>query len=128
MRIREVDDIGPVARQRRRDLELSQAEVARRAGVTRQWLVRFEQGNADVTLGKAFAVLRALGLAMRLNPSTDSAASIDLYRIPRADTVDAEVLDRLRERIEETRVKIADLDESRGKRSGGTAPAGAPHE
>jgi HTH-type transcriptional regulator/antitoxin HipB len=68
VRIRAEGDFGTIARQRRRDLALSQAELAERAGVTRQWVVRFEQGNAEVSLSKAFAVMRELSLTLRADP------------------------------------------------------------
>lgn len=72
MRIRSADSFGAVARQQRRDLGLSQEVVAKRAGVTRQWLVRFERGSTDVTLSKVFAVLTELELVTRV----DAAASV----------------------------------------------------
>lgn len=83
MRLRSTDNFGAVARRRRRRLGISQAEVASRAGVTRQWLVRFEQGNADVSLSKAFSVLSELGLIVRADePST---AETPEFRIPQID-------------------------------------------
>ncbi|GAA2233738.1 HipA domain-containing protein [Herbiconiux moechotypicola] len=62
MRIASAADYGYLARDRRVELELSQAELAERAGVTRQWLVRFEQGSTETTVAKVQAVLRALDL------------------------------------------------------------------
>jgi transcriptional regulator with XRE-family HTH domain len=56
------EDFGRVARQRRLDLNLSQDDLAERAGVTRQWLSRFESAKADVSLSKALLVLRELDL------------------------------------------------------------------
>jgi transcriptional regulator with XRE-family HTH domain len=85
MRIQAVDDLGAVARQRRLDLGLSQAELARRAGLTRQWLVRFEQGNSDVSLSKAFAVLRELNLTVRVDPTEARSVTLPAvkYTIPK---------------------------------------------
>ena len=103
MRIREVEDFGAVARQRRRDLGLSQDAVARRAGVTRQWLVRFEQGNSEVSLSKVFAVLGELELAVRTDPvgAARSGATHTLtYTIPKTDVsqFDSAALRRVLER------------------------------
>jgi transcriptional regulator with XRE-family HTH domain len=56
------EDLGRVARQRRLDLNLSQHDLAERAGVTRQWLSRFESAKADVSLSKALLVIRELDL------------------------------------------------------------------
>jgi len=89
MRIREVEDFGAVARQRRRDLGLSQDALAKRAGVTRQWLVRFEQGNPDVSLSKVFAVVVELGLTLRTDPSESRSRTTDMpsfsFTIPRIE-------------------------------------------
>lgn len=89
MRIREVEDFGAVARQRRRDLGLSQDALAKRAGVTRQWLVRFEQGNLDVSLSKVFAVMVELGLTLRTDPSESRSRTIGMpsfsFTIPRIE-------------------------------------------
>ena len=83
MRIRTEDDFGAVARQRRHDLGLSQADLAQRAGVTRQWLVRFERGNTEVTLSKAFAVLRELDLLLSADPAELRSLTI---KVPQVST------------------------------------------
>ncbi|MCS5714750.1 helix-turn-helix transcriptional regulator [Herbiconiux sp. CPCC 205716] len=75
MRIRSTDELGGVVRQRRRELALSQNELAERAEVTRQWLVRFERGNTEVSLSKVFAVLRELGLSVRVAAPPSPAAA-----------------------------------------------------
>lgn len=109
MRIRGSQDLGALARQRRRDLGISQKDLAARADVTRQWLVRFEQGNTDVTLSKAFAVLTELGLTVRVDTGTTSAQTA-VYEIPKVDvgrfavseqerTLTSARLDELRDRI-----------------------------
>jgi HTH-type transcriptional regulator/antitoxin HipB len=89
MRIRAVDDFGAVARQRRQDLGLSQAELAERAGVTRQWLVRFERGNSEVSLSKVFALLSELGLVVRADASgagrTGASSPEPKFTVPKVD-------------------------------------------
>ena len=89
MRIREVEDFGAVARQRRRDLGLSQDVLAKRAGVTRQWLVRFEQGNPEVSLSKVFAVMVELGLTLRTDRGESRSRTTDMpsfsFTIPRIE-------------------------------------------
>jgi transcriptional regulator with XRE-family HTH domain len=86
MRIASIGDAGNVARARRVTLGLTQIEVAKRVGVFRVWLYKFEHGS---TLGSEFAlILRlfdALGLDLqaqpRDQPTTDHASddpSIDL--------------------------------------------------
>jgi len=61
-------DVGAVVRQRRIDLSISQTELAERIDTTRQWLSRFEQGKADVTLSRVLAILRQLDLTVDLQP------------------------------------------------------------
>ena len=89
MRIREVEGFGAIARQRRRDQGLTQAELAEKSGVTRQWLVRFENGNPEVALSKVYAVLRVLELTVRVEPVAErrvGAHPIDRsFMIPTVD-------------------------------------------
>jgi DNA-binding XRE family transcriptional regulator len=66
-------DVGAGVRQRRIDLSMSQTELAERIAATRQWMSRFEQGKADVTLPRALAILRQLDLTVDLQPSIASA-------------------------------------------------------
>jgi HTH-type transcriptional regulator / antitoxin HipB len=61
--------MGGAIYQRRTDLAMTQAEVARRANVSRQWLVAVEQGKDTAEVGRVLAVLRVLGLQLDLAPS-----------------------------------------------------------
>lgn len=106
MRIRTAGELGLAARQRRRDLKLSQETVAGLAGVTRQWLVRFEGGNTEVTLSKAFAVLGALDLVTRVDPTETSFVTIPKLAIPRIDPAQLGILDAT---LTDMRGRIADI-------------------
>jgi HTH-type transcriptional regulator / antitoxin HipB len=64
-------DLGLVIRAQRQRLGLSQSQVARTAGVGRQWLVAVEQGKSGTELGMVLRTLSALGLAL----SVDNAAT-----------------------------------------------------
>lgn len=64
MRVHTVRELGGLVRDRRERLGLTQQEVARRASVTREWLVRFEQGKATVPLTRVLDVLTALDLQL----------------------------------------------------------------
>lgn len=57
-------DFGARAAERREELGLSQAQLADRAHVTRDWLARFETGRQNVTLMRVLDVYRALGLTV----------------------------------------------------------------
>lgn len=62
-----VRDLGAAVRRGRRERRLTQAVLAQRAGVSRQWLSRFESGkNPAAELGKVLDLLTALGLALEL--------------------------------------------------------------
>ena len=72
MRLRTVLELGAAARERREHLGWSQQALADAAGVTREWVVRFEGGKATVRLDRVFDVLTVLGLAVELASRTDS--------------------------------------------------------
>ncbi|NEM90812.1 helix-turn-helix domain-containing protein [Galbitalea soli] len=114
MKISGVDDIGVIVRQRRKALTLSQAELASRSGVTRQWLTRFERGNAEVALSKVFAVLRELDLMMRIDAREDSVVPRQ-YDIPRVVvprmTFEPVALARVRDRLRAIPLDEASCDE-----------------
>lgn len=51
-------------RPRREDAGITQAELARRVGVTRQTLIAIEQGKYSPTLELAFQIARAFGVGL----------------------------------------------------------------
>lgn len=62
MAIRTPADLGAVIRDRRKQLELDQATLAKRIGVSRQWVIGIERGRARAELGLVLRALNALGL------------------------------------------------------------------
>jgi len=56
----------------RRHQGITQAELARRAGVSRDWLIRLEQGHDRLEVGKVFAVLDTLGVEAVLSPRAET--------------------------------------------------------
>lgn len=96
MHIRTPRDLGLVIADRRRQLGLDQADLARRAGVSRQWIIAIEKGKPRAELGLVLRTLRALDV------------DIWLGELPSAETEHAP-----RPRIDLDRV----LDKARGKRS-----------
>jgi DNA-binding XRE family transcriptional regulator len=71
MRVRSIADAAAAVRGRRQELDLSQDQVARRAGVSRKWVYEFEAGKPTAALG--------LGLDVGTERPRDAAASaIDL--------------------------------------------------
>jgi y4mF family transcriptional regulator len=61
-----VKAMGILVRNFRRNLGLTQAELAERAGVSRKWLVEFEQGKPEAQLWMVIDVLNALGYELEI--------------------------------------------------------------
>jgi HTH-type transcriptional regulator / antitoxin HipB len=64
MRLRTPRDFGALIRERRRKNGLRQEQLARKAGVGRQWLVEVEKGKAGAALGLVLRTMEALGIAL----------------------------------------------------------------
>ncbi|HJR55076.1 MAG TPA: helix-turn-helix domain-containing protein [Rhizomicrobium sp.] len=64
MAIRTPADLGAIIRERRKHLELDQATLAKRVGVSRQWVVGIERGRARAELGLVLRALNELGLQL----------------------------------------------------------------
>jgi HTH-type transcriptional regulator/antitoxin HipB len=64
MRIRSTRDLAAAVRGRRRDLGMSQADLAQRAGVSRKWIYEFEAGKPAAEMGFVLRVLETLGLSL----------------------------------------------------------------
>lgn len=58
-------DLAVDVRTRRKDLALTQVEVAELAGVSDRFVMELEQGKPTVRLDKLTAVLEAMGLTLR---------------------------------------------------------------
>ena len=78
MRIETAKTLGLYMRDRRNALKLSQAELARRIGVSRHWIIEVERGKPRAELGLVLKALDALGLIVDVRgPSAPSAAPTD---------------------------------------------------
>ena len=64
IRVRSSVCLGAAVRQRREQAGLNQAELASRAGVSRQWLSQFENGKPTVEVSKVLVVLGVLDLRL----------------------------------------------------------------
>jgi HTH-type transcriptional regulator / antitoxin HipB len=90
MTIRSIHDLAAAIRGCRTDLGMSQAELAKRTGVSRKWIYEFEAGKPTAEFGLLLRVLDTLGLSIELTATdrtTDPAettvdldAVIDEYR------------------------------------------------
>lgn len=81
MLIRTPADLGAVIRERRKELKLGQAELARRIGTSRQWIVGVEQGRARAELGLVLRALDALDIRLDSGVTPPRKAAPDLDAI-----------------------------------------------
>jgi HTH-type transcriptional regulator/antitoxin HipB len=73
MRLKTPRDIGAVIRQRRREIGLDQASLARQVGVSRQWIIEAEAGKPGAELGLVLRTLDVLGVRLVEEASTRGA-------------------------------------------------------
>lgn len=66
MRIRTTRDLAAAVRGRRKDLAMSQAELARRGGVARKSISELESAKTTPALGLVLRVLEPLGLVIEV--------------------------------------------------------------
>jgi HTH-type transcriptional regulator/antitoxin HipB len=96
MQINSLRDLVATVRGRRLDLGLSQAEVARRAQVSRQWVGALEAGKPTAEIGLLIRVLDALELGLELNaPNAGSSDSWSRDSLPHPADLD-ELIDQYR--------------------------------
>jgi HTH-type transcriptional regulator/antitoxin HipB len=81
MLVRTPTDLGAVIRDRRKELKLDQAELARRIGTSRQWIIGIEKGRARAELGLVLRTLDALGIRLDTAITSSSKGTPDLDAI-----------------------------------------------
>ena len=96
--INSILDLSSLVRGRRHALGLSQAELAARANISRQWISAFESGRPGSELRLILRLLEALGLRLSVDPLDDAQGD----RNAPSDAVD---LDALLEAHREARVE-----------------------
>lgn len=62
MRVQTMAEAGALIRGARQETGLTQVELARRARVSREWLIKVESGHTSAELPRILAVLAELGL------------------------------------------------------------------
>lgn len=68
MRVRTMADVGAVVRDARERAGLTQVELARRAGVSREWLIKVERARTAAEMWRVLDVLEELGLILHVSP------------------------------------------------------------
>jgi len=77
MKVRSVDDIAALIRDRRRALALDQATLAKRIGVSREWIIGIEKGNPNARLDLVLRTLAALGVSLEVDGGEGVATGPD---------------------------------------------------
>jgi len=72
--IHTAEDVGLVIREQRHKLGLGQQALARRVGVSRQWIVAVEKGKQRAEVGLLLRTLRALDLVLTVDTETHRQA------------------------------------------------------
>ncbi len=81
MIVRTARDLGAAVRDARLQKGWTQAELADRIDVSRQWVISLEQGKASVELGTALRAVAALGMVANLGDAQTQHTGIDLDRL-----------------------------------------------
>lgn len=77
MEVDTLHQLAAAARARRVELGLSQAGLAARARVSRQWVSEFEGGKETAELGLVLRLIDALDLRLQLSPVGSTPAAAD---------------------------------------------------
>ncbi len=92
MNIVSVKDLTRVIRQERKSRGWTQAELAERSGVSRDWIIELEKAKPNVSLMLVLRTLKALQLPITIgespanSPSQTSSSAINLDDILRRNT------------------------------------------
>ena len=74
-------EIGKTIAQKRRELRLTQQELADRAGVSRRTLIELEHGRNDISLRRMLRILLSLGLQLDVRPASGRPTEDQLREI-----------------------------------------------
>jgi transcriptional regulator with XRE-family HTH domain len=75
-RVFTVKELGEAIKRARRELKLSQIELAQRANVARGAVQKIEEGRGTVTLDTVFKLLRTLSLDLMVESRTSATTSL----------------------------------------------------
>jgi y4mF family transcriptional regulator len=81
MLVRTPADLGAVIRDRRKQLKLDQAALAKRIGVSRQWVIEMERGHARAELALVLRALDALNIQLDTSIAQTRPGAVDIDAI-----------------------------------------------
>ncbi len=87
--LRTPTDFGAAIRDRRRQLGLDQMTLAKRVGVSRQWIVEVEKGKPRAGIGLLLRTLENLGLQLVIAGDAEPAKKTKKHAAPPAVDLDA---------------------------------------
>ncbi len=74
MRVNSTSQLASLIRRHRRELGLTQMDLAERVGASRHWVMQLERGKPGVSLEMVLKATAALGLICDLRPAGATAA------------------------------------------------------
>jgi HTH-type transcriptional regulator/antitoxin HipB len=74
MNVVSVNDLASCIKQARKNLGWTQAELAERSGVSRDWIIGLERAKPGVELVLVLRTLKALNLPLSIDPSSPKGA------------------------------------------------------
>ncbi len=77
MQARTPEDLGSLVREHRLARAMTQAQLARAIGTSRQWVVDLERGKPTLALGLVLRAVTAVGLSLRVESISSSAAPLE---------------------------------------------------
>jgi len=81
MFVRTPADLGAVIRDRRKTLELDQATLAKRIGVSRPWVIEIEHGHPRAELALVLRALDALDIRLAIASANEDEAPDRAYAV-----------------------------------------------
>lgn len=116
MLVRTPQDVGALLRERRQKAGLDQAELARRVGVSRQWLVEVERGKPRAEIGLVLRALNVLDIPLEVGTPRYATGVADSRDIDTAIDIDA-IIEAARKPPEHAKAGRADQrhDDRRGR-------------
>jgi len=78
MNIRNIEQLGALARTRRKQLNVTQKELAMTCGTGLRFIVDLEKGKPTCQIGKTLQVLKALGLMIEAGSLNDGEIGGDM--------------------------------------------------
>lgn len=87
MRVNTATELGHLVRDKRKQQNLTQAQLANKIGVSRKWLIDLEGGKATAEVSLVLRALRSLGIDIEVKDRTSRVVTDRTFNID--DIVDA---------------------------------------